>query len=327
MFRGLRRIGSDDRARKILVARVDGGVARMKAQGFAGAETDLRTSLQEAADLFGAHDDLVLRTQLVLAGGLMAEERYAEAENDTTLWLTTGGRDVSSEHAIRLWSLHALALTCRGRHEQALDEFTRLGEAAGRRWGARHHYRLKAESDRSQNLCYLRRHGQAEESARTVLAESRFIVGPHRMFLTSAALNSLTLALCGQERYVEAETAAREGLDLTAGPNRAGLARFEFVLGLAMARALNGQHRYTEALACATTAHNAFSSTAGFKPSDAGATGIPTATALLGLGRHSEARAAATEAALLSARVLSPVHARTREAEALVAHCGTVTQD
>jgi tetratricopeptide (TPR) repeat protein len=324
MFKRFESIGSGARARKALIARVDNGAARMTAQGFAGAETELRACLQEALDLCGLRDELVLRIQFLLAKGLVAEERYAEAEDDTTQWLATGGRTVSVEYAASLWSLHALALTSRGRHEQALDEFTRLSEAADRLWGPRHVYTLKAASDRSQNLCYLQRHDQAEKLARTVLAGSSSIVGPHGRYLRSAALNSLAVALCGQRRYTEGETAAREGLDLTAGPNRSALARFEFVLGLAMARALNGQHRYSEALACATTAHNSYSPTATFKASDASATGIPTATALLGLGRPSEAHATATEAALLSARTLSPIHARTREAEALAARCQAV---
>jgi tetratricopeptide (TPR) repeat protein len=126
--------------------------------------------------------------------------------------------------------------------------------------------------------------------------------------------NGLVFALNAQGRHSEAEALAREALAAHRVPDR-----FALVLRLGLARSLNGQARHEEALA---EAERADALRHGLPEEqhrpETGAVELAVATALLGLGRGSEARhqaAAAHDACLAS---FGPDHRRTVEARALL---------
>ncbi|MFF0792722.1 tetratricopeptide repeat protein [Streptomyces spiralis] len=119
-------------------------------------------------------------------------------------------------------------------------------------------------------------------------------------------LDNMVDALCGQDRYEEAEAVARGNLARAEGGTLAAL-------HCGLVNSLNGQGRYQDALA------EARRSVPVRDRSLSGRLGMGTAVALHGLGRRSEAEAAAREALEDCERSLYPDHPRIREARELLA--------
>ncbi|MEU6927060.1 MULTISPECIES: hypothetical protein [unclassified Streptomyces] len=133
--------------------------------------------------------------------------------------------------------------------------------------------------------------------------------------MAAAAGNGVVFALNAQERHVEAEALAREALAALGEPDR-----LSPVLRLGLARSLNGQARYEEALAACAGADEVHR---GLPPEqrgqEAGAVEVVMATSLRELGHDAEARIRATTAHDTCPASLGPDHRRTIEARALLA--------
>ncbi|UXY25595.1 hypothetical protein [Streptomyces sp. HUAS TT20] len=133
-------------------------------------------------------------------------------------------------------------------------------------------------------------------------------------FVAAAARNGQIYALDAQDRHEEAEALAREALAAHDTPDR-----FSLVLRLGLVRSLNGQARHEEALAEAERADGLRR----HRPQEqhrpeTGAVELTLATALLGLGRDTEARIRAAAAHDASLAAFGPAHRRTAEARALL---------
>ncbi|MFH8805528.1 hypothetical protein ACH4F6_39310 [Streptomyces sp. NPDC017936] len=132
--------------------------------------------------------------------------------------------------------------------------------------------------------------------------------------IAAAARNGLIFALNARGRHPQAEALAREALAVHRVPDR-----FSLVLRLGLARSLNGQARHEEALAEAERADELRRSLPGEQGrSETGAVELAVATALLGLGRGSEARLRAGAAHEACLAAFGPDHRRTFEAWALL---------
>jgi tetratricopeptide (TPR) repeat protein len=135
-------------------------------------------------------------------------------------------------------------------------------------------------------------------------------------FLAAAARNGLVFALNAQGCHQEAEALAREALADHRVRDRASL-----VLRLGLARSLNGQARYEDALAEAQGADKLYRALAEHqRHPDVGAVELVFANALLGLGRASDARRRAAAAHDVCLATFGPDHRRTVEARTLLEH-------
>ncbi|MET8953011.1 hypothetical protein ACWEQN_12800 [Streptomyces sp. NPDC004129] len=134
------------------------------------------------------------------------------------------------------------------------------------------------------------------------------------MAVEAAARNGQIYALNAQGRHAEAEALAREAL-----APRGVRDRITLVLRLGLARSLNGQARYEEALSEAKQ----IGRLRRIMPEEhrhpgTGAVELAVATALLGLGRTTEARTEAAAAHTACLAAFGPGHHRTAEARALL---------
>ena len=165
---------------------------------------------------------------------------------------------------------------------------------------------LKSRSDRAQNLVYLGRYQEAERECQAVHALGRNIDGPHGLLLRGAVANAMAMALHFLDRHDEAEAAARAA---TEEMTRAGEAHLRMlrILQVNLARVLCARDRFDEA-------HRIVSGLECAVPTDRAALRSVSAVALLGLGRHEEAEAAAREAVTICEWGLSAVHHRALEA-------------
>ncbi|MET9448546.1 tetratricopeptide repeat protein [Streptomyces cinerochromogenes] len=246
------------------------------------------------------------------ARALYQSGRYAEAEAEASAVVRSRPRD-DMDVSLAL-TVAALSIGAQGRHAEALAAYDEALPVFGRIYGADHWQTLKLRSDRAQQLAALGRHAECEaESAAVVRAATRG-TGPEMRLVAAAASNGVVFALNAQGRHVEAEALVREALARLREPDRLLL-----VLRLGLARSLNGQARYEEALAEAAGADELHR---GLPPEqrgqEAGAVDLVAATALLGLGRDAEARVRAATAHDACLASFGPAHRRTIEARALL---------
>ncbi|POX50930.1 hypothetical protein C3488_13310 [Streptomyces sp. Ru72] len=241
--------------------------------------------------------------------------RYAEAEAEARAVAAARSRPRDDPHAPLALSIAALAASAQGRHAEALATYDAVLPVFGRVFGAEHPLTLKLRSDRAQTaLSALDQHAECEAECAAVARAAMRGTGPEMPLIAAAAHNGLIYALNAQGRHREAETLAREALTAPGVP-----ARFTLVLRLGLARSLNGQDRYEEALAEAERADEQHRSLPeGQRRPETGAVELAVATAFLGLGRGTEARtrAAAAHDACLAA--FGRDHRRTAEARALL---------
>jgi tetratricopeptide (TPR) repeat protein len=240
--------------------------------------------------------------------------RYAEAEAEARAVAATRSRTRDDMYAPLALSIAALATGAQGRHAEALAAYDAVLPSFGRIFGAEHPQTLKLRSDRAQALTALARHAECEAECAAVAQAATRGTGPEMPLIAAAARNGVIFALNAQGRHPEAEALANEALAAHRTSDR-----FSLVLRLGLARSLNGQARHEEALAEAERADELRRSLPEeqHRP-ETGAVELAVATALLGLGRGSEARlraAAAHDACLAS---FGPDHRRTAEARALL---------
>ncbi|MFJ8886099.1 tetratricopeptide repeat protein [Streptomyces sp. NPDC102402] len=238
--------------------------------------------------------------------------RYAEAEAEAGVAVRSLQRD-DPDVALAL-TVAALAVAAQGRPAEALATYDEALLVAGRIFGADHWQTLKLRSDRAQQLPALGRYAECEAECAAVVRAATHGTGTEMRLTAAAAGNGMAFALNSQGRHVEAEAIAREALSTLREPDRLVLA-----LRIGLARALNGQARYGEALAEAAGAEQLRS---GFPPEwrgqEAGSVELVTADALRGLGRDAEARVRAATAHDACLASFGPDHRRTIEARSFL---------
>ncbi|WP_308401041.1 tetratricopeptide repeat protein [Streptomyces sp. AC512_CC834] len=207
------------------------------------------------------------------------------------------------------WEARVLATgtaVMHGRMAEALDELDTLIAELEPVGLNSQMLRLIARSNRVVALSGLRRYAEAETEANGVLRELNQIA--HRAPVSAleiTTLGHLTAVLCGLARHEEAEAVARGNLTRANGPAVG-------VLHTTLARSLNGQGRYEEAL---TEVRRPLPS----PRYAAGYLDLVAAEALYGLGRRAEAEDAVRRSLADCERQLHPAHPRTGEAGALLA--------
>ncbi|MFJ9776116.1 tetratricopeptide repeat protein [Kitasatospora sp. NPDC101157] len=234
--------------------------------------------------------------------------RAEEAQTEAAAALELAGRhdDERLRHAAR--DFHARVLNVLGRHSEAVAEWGAIAADVAASSGGRSIGALKARSDRAQTLVYLGRYEEAEEECRILIDVAS--ATQHRVPLGLAVLNALVLALVMNGRAVEAETEARTAVEFAESAKGMD-ARFLLTARLGLARALNAQDRYDEALSVLRSSTDLLPGNLGTEEELAAALHLVTATALLGLGR--DATAPVHEALATCGRILGPYHHRALE--------------
>lgn len=247
------------------------------------------------------------------AAELYQAGRHAEAEAEACAVARSRPRD-RGELLVAL-TVAAVSTGAQGRHTEAVTVFDEALSVSRKLFGAGHWQTLKLRSDRAQQLASLGRFAECEAESEAVVRAASAATHPEARRVAAAATNGIVFALNAQGHHVKAEALAREALTKLREPHRIRL-----VLQLGLARSLNGQARHEEALAEAVNAgelHRALPEEQ--RGPEAGAVDLVTGTALLGLGRVTEARARADAAHDACLASFGPDHRRTGEARDLLA--------
>ncbi|MFF3937866.1 tetratricopeptide repeat protein [Streptomyces phaeofaciens] len=227
------------------------------------------------------------------AHALYTAGRYAEAVAEARAVARSLPRE--DTYAPLALSIIANATGAQGRHAEALAIYDEVLPGVGRTFGAEHWQTLKLRSDRAQTLAALGRYAECETECAAVARAAGRGTGLQLQLTARAARNGLVFALDAQGRHLEAEAVAREDLAAHREPDRLSLvlrlglarslngqARHKEALAeaecadelrralpqgecrpetgaveLAVATALLGLDRGTEARLHATTAHDA----------------------------------------------------------------------
>ncbi|WP_240003245.1 tetratricopeptide repeat protein [Streptomyces cinnamoneus] len=255
-----------------------------------------------------------MTTPLAQAMALYQAGRYAEAEAEARSVAAARSRPRDDTYAPLALGIAALAAGAQGRHADAVTTYDALLPVFGRIFGAEHPQTLKLRSDRAQALSALARHAECEAECGAVARVAARGTGPEMALITTAARNGQIFALTALGRHSEAEALACEALAAHREPDR-----FTLVLRLGLARSLNGQGRHEEALAEAERADELRRRLPQEqRRSETGAVKVAMATALLGLGRATEARPLAADAHDACLAAFGPDHRRSAEAKALL---------
>lgn len=250
-----------------------------------------------------------VRPALAPVVALLKAGRYAEAEAEARGVAASRPADAPSALAVA-----ALAMGAQGRHAEALAEYDALLPLFGRGFGAEHPQTLMLRSNRAQTLIALGRYAECETECAAVARAAVRVTGPERPRMEAAARNGQIYAVNAQGRHPEAERLAREALAAYATADR-----FALALRLGLARSLNGQARHEEAFAEAERADKLSRRLPEEqRHPETGAVDLALASALLGLGRGTEARSRAAAAHGACATAFGPEHYRTIEARALL---------
>jgi tetratricopeptide (TPR) repeat protein len=241
--------------------------------------------------------------------------RFAEAEAEARTVAGARAWRKGDEYRPLALSLAALATGAQGKHGEALAAYDELLPVFADTFGTGHVQTLKLRSDRAQSLLALARYPEAEAECAAVGREAARGAGPGMALVATAARICEIFALNAQGRHIEAEAMARETLAARTASDRLSL-----TLRLGLARALNGQGRYQEAL---TEAEHADDLRRGLTDeqtttADTGAVELVLANALLGLDRPDEARTRATAAHAACLSAFGANHYRTTEARTLL---------
>ncbi|MFF7337493.1 tetratricopeptide repeat protein [Streptomyces sp. NPDC008163] len=238
--------------------------------------------------------------------------QYAEAEKEGRALIRS---PLSERELVVARTVIAISTGAQGRHTEAVSEYEEALAVSREFYGAGHWQTLKLRSDRAQQLAAVGRHAECEAECEALVHATAGTTDEDLRLVAAAAANGLVYALNQRGQHVKAEALAREAL---AEPSATPHVRR--VLQLGLARSLNGQERYEEALAEAATSgelHRALSE--GQRVPDEGAADLVTGTALLGLGRTAEARTRADAALSACLASFGPDHYRTVEARELLA--------
>ncbi|MGW3956673.1 hypothetical protein ACWEKM_38535 [Streptomyces sp. NPDC004752] len=227
------------------------------------------------------------------------------------------GRALTDRATPILLRLHAASLSRLGRHEEAAGEYEAVGGQLGEHVDEFSSAWLSVRALRSFELCHLRRFEEAEGDARAIIERSVFTPAPTGLFVRWIATSALSYALTRRVRPEEGESVARKALAAMRArqDDRGDLI---FSLEQSLAHALSAQGRYAEALDCVTSARETYTTTRLFDAAEVHTAGVPTAEALLGLGRHDEAAQAARDTITALSELFSPDHGCVRDARELL---------
>ncbi|NEC69050.1 tetratricopeptide repeat protein [Streptomyces sp. SID9727] len=238
--------------------------------------------------------------------------QYAEAEKAARAVVRSSR---SGEELVVARTVAALSAGAQGRHTEAVSEYEEAFAVSQEFYGAEHWQTLKLRSDRAQQLAAAGRYAESQAECEAVVRAAAGTTDEDMRLVTAAATNGLVYALNAQGEHVRAEALARDAL---AEPGETHPVRVTLQLGLA--RSLNGQARHEEALAEAERAEELRRALPEkHRLPQAGVVHVIAATALLELGRVTEARAraGAGHAACLASH--GPEHHSTVEARELLA--------
>ena len=239
--------------------------------------------------------------------------RYADAETEARTVARSRPRD-RGELLVAL-TVVAVSTGAQGRHADALAAYDEALAVSRKLFGAGHWQTLKLRSDRAQQLAWTGRYAECEAEGEAVVRATAGATHGETRRVAAAATNGVVFALNAQGHHAKAEALARDRLAELREPHRIRL-----VLQLGLARSLNGQARYEEALAEAANAgelHRALPENQ--RGPETGAVDLAAATALLGPDRVAEARTRAYRAHDACLAAFGPDHRRTVEARELLA--------
>ncbi|MEU0783003.1 hypothetical protein ABZ341_15640 [Streptomyces sp. NPDC006173] len=242
--------------------------------------------------------------------GQVARGEYEDAEVRAQAFADRPRRpwDRSSSH-LPVWLARTIAVTAavlHGRRGHVLPELDALAAELRETSGGDRTVLLVLRINRAVVLLGEEQYGKAEAEASDVLGEvTRLAHLAQVADLELSALACLAEALCGQNRFEEAEAVARGNLPRAAG-NRASSFRYLLVCSL------NGQGRYEEALA------EAVQPTPPVSRAGSGQPAMAAAAALHALDRRDDAEVTARQALSACEEFLHPDHPRIREARDLL---------
>ncbi|MGD1222207.1 tetratricopeptide repeat protein [Streptomyces krungchingensis] len=167
--------------------------------------------------LFRSRAKRAPETPVSRAMALYRAGRYAEAVTEARA--VARSLPLADTYAPLALSITANATGAQGRHADALAIYDEVLPAVGKTFGADHWQTLKLRSDRAQTLASLGRYAEcAAECAAVAQIASR---GTGELQnVARAASNGLVFALSAQERHPEAEARAREALGAHPEPDR-----------------------------------------------------------------------------------------------------------
>ncbi|MFF7470775.1 tetratricopeptide repeat protein [Streptomyces sp. NPDC008092] len=298
-------------------------IERAVSSGKTGAVTDearaeLRECLAEAESRLGdGHRATQLALHHLSVGLLLHTSLVAEAEAGFRRLRKVRGQALTDRATPFLLRLHAVSLSRLGRHEEAAREYEAVGDQLGDHVDELSSAWLGVRALRSAELCHLRRFAEAEADARAIIERSVFTRAPTGLFVRWIATHALSHALTRQGRPEEAESLARKAL-AAMRVRQDGRGDLVFSLEQSLVHALSAQGRHAEALDCVTSARQAYNPPLHFDAAEVHTAGVPTAEALLGLGRHDEAAQAARDTITALTELFSPDHACVRDARELL---------
>jgi tetratricopeptide (TPR) repeat protein len=149
---------------------------------------------------------------LAQAAALWQAGRYAEAEAEARAVAAARSRIRDDAYGPLASSIAALAMGSQGRHGEAATAYDALLPVFGRIFGAEHPHTLKLRSDRAQALAALDRHAECETECAAVARAAARGTGPDMALIETAARNGQIYALNAQGRHTAAEALAREAL-------------------------------------------------------------------------------------------------------------------
>ncbi|MFG2956307.1 tetratricopeptide repeat protein [Streptomyces sp. NPDC048291] len=289
------------------------------------ARAELRECVAEAGSRLGdGHRATQLALYHLSVALILHTSHVAEAEAGFRRLRSIRGRAVTDRATPSLLRMHAAGLSRLGRHEEAAREYEAVGDQLGEHVDELSSAWLIVRALRAPELCHLRRFAEAEADARAIIERSVFTRAPTGLFVRWIATHALSYALTGQGRPEEAESAARQAL-AAMRVRQDGRGDLVFSLELSLAHALNAQGRYAEALDGVTGARQAYNPATHYDAAEVHTAGVPTAEALLGLGRHDEAAQVARDTVTALTELFSPEHACVRDARELLARATSPT--
>ncbi|WP_244206783.1 tetratricopeptide repeat protein [Streptomyces swartbergensis] len=164
-----------------------------------------------------------MRSPVAQAIALYEAGRYSEAEAEARAVAAARPRRRDDTHAPLALGIAALATGAQGRHAEAVTAYDALMPVFGRIFGAEHPQTLKLRSDRAQALSALARYAECEAECAAVARAATRGTGPEMPRIAAAARNGLIYALNAQGRHPEAEALACEALAAHRVPDRFGL--------------------------------------------------------------------------------------------------------
>ncbi|WP_042375971.1 hypothetical protein [Streptacidiphilus melanogenes] len=273
----------------------------------------LRAWLEQALAGLGAEHDVTLELRYRLAAALRATGAVAESGEQAAAVVAARERLGTSQTLLQAWVLHADALDNQGRHHEAADSWDALGELA-RNCIERSDLVRICRAQRAAALCHAERFAEAEAEGHRLLESAATATGPAGVAIRLSGLILLSVALTGQGRAVEAESAARQGLVIAMSESGFSATTNSHVLHVNLADALNAQGRHQEALDLLAVMPRPPRLTT----ETAAATAITQARALLALHRREEAVQVLHAVLTPTEQSLGAQHVRLRELRTLL---------